>query len=113
MIARRCPYCNQPLPELRLGVKLTPLKSKIFDLVQRGGGDGILMADLYSIICADNEGGRYNWRATQFKPATLKAHIHQINEIIAARGYRIYGRGGIVRLIRTRRKTIIDKLATS
>jgi chromosome segregation and condensation protein ScpB len=85
------------MPLLRLGVKLTPTKARIFDAVQFRGGDGIPLDTLSDII-----GMKHN---------TLKAHIHQINEIIADRGYRIYGRGGYVRLTRTKKKTIIDKLA--
>ena len=85
------------MPLLRLGVKLTPMKARIFDAVQFRGGDGILIDTLSDIFGMPNN--------------TLKAHIHQINEIIAERGYRKYSRGGYMRLIRTKRKTIVDKLA--
>jgi hypothetical protein len=64
-VTRCCPYCNQTLPEIRLGVRLTPLKARIFDLVQRGGRDGIDRADLFDIIFGDGEHSR----------ETLKAHI--------------------------------------
>jgi DNA-binding winged helix-turn-helix (wHTH) protein len=77
-----CPYCSQPLPEIRLGVRLTPLKARIFDLVQRGGADGIDREDLFDIVF----GGTGRCRET------LKAHIFQINELIADEGYRITGR---------------------
>ena len=76
-----CPYCNQPLPEIRLGVRLTPLKARIFDLIQRGGRDGIDRGDLFDIVF----GGTGQCRAT------LKAHIHQINELIEDTGYQIIG----------------------
>jgi hypothetical protein len=91
-----CPSCGQPMPILRLGVKLTPLKARLYDAVQFRGGDGILTDTVCTIFGMNSR--------------TLKAHIHQINQIIAKKGYRIYGRGGYLRLIRTKRKTIIDKL---
>jgi hypothetical protein len=81
--ARHCPYCNSVLPDIRLGVRLTPLKARIFDLVQRGGVDGIDRRDLLDIINTHRE-----------KPIchrTLKAHIFQINELIEDSGYRIGG----------------------
>ena len=36
-----CQRCGQRLPEIRLGVRLTPLKARIFDLIRRAGPDGI------------------------------------------------------------------------
>jgi hypothetical protein len=77
-----CPHCGQPLPEIRLGVRLTPLKARIFDLVQRGGRDGIDRSDLFDIVF----GGTGRCRGT------LKSHIVQINGLIADEGYRISGR---------------------
>lgn len=78
---RHCSYCGQPLPEIRLGVRLTPLKARIFDLIQRGGQDGIDRGDLFELVF----GGAGQCRET------LKAHIHQINELIEDSGYRIVG----------------------
>jgi hypothetical protein len=84
-MTRRCPHCQQVLPEFRLGVRLPPLKARIFDLVQRGGEDGILASDLLNIAYAD-------------PPASgrkiLSSHIHQINEAIEDTGYRIVGGQG-------------------
>jgi hypothetical protein len=34
---RRCAYCDQALPQIRVGVRLPELKARIFDLVRRGG----------------------------------------------------------------------------
>jgi hypothetical protein len=82
MLPRRCPYCNQLLPDIRLGVRLTPLKARIFDLIQRGGRDGIDRVDLFDIVF----GGTGQCRET------LKAHIFQINEAIEDSGYKIVGR---------------------
>jgi hypothetical protein len=76
---RRCPYCDQELPEIRLGVRLPPLKARLFDLVQRGGGDGITGSDLFDILYPDGNASR----------ETLKAHVFQINE-----------RGSVYRLVR-------------
>lgn len=90
---RRCHYCGHELPEIRHGARLTPLKARIYDLVQRGGPDGIMRSDLIDIVGEE-----------VFSHQTLKAHIHQINEVIEESGYRIVvGRGmilgGVVRLV--------------
>lgn len=33
---RKCPHCGAPLREERLGVRMTPLKARLFDAVKRG-----------------------------------------------------------------------------
>lgn len=50
MKERCCHYCGHPLPETRLGVRLTPLKARIYDIVQRAGIDGISAQDLWDIV---------------------------------------------------------------
>jgi sugar phosphate isomerase/epimerase len=92
MTQRRCPYCQQVLPEFRLGVRFpNGVKSEIFDLVQRSGIDGIACDTVHAIVF----GSREHQPATK----TLKAHVNQINELIEDTGYRIHGRGGNYRLI--------------
>jgi len=86
-----CPHCQQPLPEIRLGVRLTPLRARIFDAVKRGGEDGIDRRDLVDLVYADEP--------TKPSLRTLKAHIFQINELIEDEGYRIAGRT-MVRLVK-------------
>src|SRR5262245_12764897 len=90
----RCHYCGQALPELRLGVRLTALKARLFDLVQRSGIDGISSDDLCSLLYPDGGGSHQ----------TLKAHVWQINEMIADEGYRIDGRGSSYRLVDMRKR---------
>ena len=34
-MTKLCSHCHQPLPELRAGVRLSPLKAHIFDVVKR------------------------------------------------------------------------------
>jgi hypothetical protein len=92
----RCHSCGQSLPEIRLGVRLTPFKARLFDLVKRGGINGIHSDDLYSLIYPEGGGSRQ----------TLKAHIWQINEMIADEGYRIVGRGSSYRLVNTSKQAI-------
>jgi hypothetical protein len=89
----RCDNCGQSLPETRLGIRLTPFKARLFDLVRRSGIDGIHSDNLYSLLYPDGGGSRH----------TLKAHIWQINELIADEGYRIEGRGSFYRLVNTKR----------
>jgi DNA-binding winged helix-turn-helix (wHTH) protein len=79
---RCCNYCGQPLPSIRLGVRLTPLKARIFDIIQRGGRDGVDRCDLFDIVFGDSEVDK----------KTLKSHVNQINELIEDTGYQIRGR---------------------
>ena len=84
---RHCSHCGQILPTRRLGVRMTPLKARIFDIVQRGGQDGVPREELRAIV--------------GLTMASIKAHIHQINESIEDEGWKIVGRGN-ARLVNTR-----------
>jgi hypothetical protein len=75
-----CSHCGQPI---RCGVPLTPLKARLFDAIERAGADGIETGDLVSLF--DN-------RQHPMHPATLKAHVNQINALIKAKGFVIRGR---------------------
>lgn len=80
-----CLHCGQPLPFMRLGVRLNPIKARIFDAVKRGGRDGIEASALFETIYA----GRNVQRST------LKSQIWQLNDVLADTGVRIRGeRGG-------------------
>jgi hypothetical protein len=92
----RCDYCGQALPEVRLGVRLTPLKAHLFDLVRRSGIDGISSDDLWSSLYPNGGGSRQ----------TLKAHVWQINQLIADEGYQIDGRGSFYRLVNLRKRAV-------
>jgi hypothetical protein len=93
MKQRRCPYCNQVLPEFRLGVRFpNGLKARLFDLIQRGGVDGIPIDELHAIV--------FDGRDRHSGKKTLSVHVCQINELIEDSSYRISGRGGAYRLLR-------------
>jgi hypothetical protein len=66
----------------RLGIPLTPLKTRIFDAIRRAGPDGIggnaIIHDL----------------GLPVSRTTLKAHVWQINARLAENGYKIVGYGG-------------------
>jgi hypothetical protein len=83
MKPRCCPYCKQPLAEIRLGVKLSPLKARIFDLIVRSGRSGITLKDIQAIAFDDRETTAKN----------VSMHVTQINEQLAGTDYRIAGRG--------------------
>jgi hypothetical protein len=90
---RHCNYCGQPLPEIRLGVRLPPLKARIFDLIQRSGDDGITNADLRDILGLGLK--------------CVESHVYQINELIGDSGYRIRARGWGYRLIKDHRRATV------
>jgi hypothetical protein len=74
-VERLCPYCKQVLPEFRLGVRLTPGKARLFDLILHAGDNAIATADLTEI--------------TGLSARCLKAHVWQINDALEGSGYRI------------------------
>jgi|RhiMetdeSRZDD1v2_1073273.scaffolds.fasta_scaffold35023_7 hypothetical protein len=59
------------------GVYLPRLKLRIFEIVRRAGRDGIDSATLLSEF------------GLPIKQATLKVHVHQINEALRPTGFRI------------------------
>ena len=79
-----CSACGQEIPHTRLGVRLSPLKVRIFDIIRRAGIDGIAADDLVGLA--------YDGRD---KPSRngLKSHIWQINDVISDTGFRIAGHG--------------------
>jgi len=78
------------LPIERLGVRLSELKARVFDTVQRAGPDGIHGDELYALVFGER----------CVKRKTMLVHVHQINDKIEETGFRIDGRGGFFRLRR-------------
>jgi hypothetical protein len=85
-----CPACGGPMREVRLGVRLTPLKAAIFDAIKRAGPEGISRDDL--MAKEFSEGAKHPW--------TLKSHICQINDSLVATDYRIRSIGRCYHLTR-------------
>src|SRR5580692_9433611 len=44
-----CPHCQQPMPQLRCGVKMYPQAAAVFDAIARAGAAGIDGHDLFEI----------------------------------------------------------------
>ena len=66
----------------RLGIPLTPLKTRIFDAIRRAGPDGIGGDAIIHEL------------GLPVSPTTLKSHVWQINARLAENGYKIVGYGG-------------------
>jgi hypothetical protein len=79
MTRRKCKECGQPLPEVRLGIRLTPLQALVFDAIE-GSTDGI---DSCLVL--------ERFRAV--RPDTSRKSIHvyvcHLNELLEGTGYRI------------------------
>ena len=73
-----CPHCQQPLPEMRLGVRFPPLKAAIFDLIKRAGDHGMTQQEIQGTFEIGTLDG-------------VRAHIWGINELIEDTGWRIRG----------------------
>lgn len=92
MRAQSCSYCGQPLPVHRMNVRMSPLEGRIFDLVMRGGEDGITLRDLIDIVWPDDP--------TPAAIRSLRVHVFNLNEKLALRGYRLIGYGSVYRLLK-------------
>jgi hypothetical protein len=76
-----CPHCGQPLASMRLGVRLPAVvKSVLFDAVKAAGDIGISRDELLDQVYADRK------RPT---PATIKAHVQQINDLLLETDFQI------------------------
>ncbi|MBO4228159.1 hypothetical protein [Bradyrhizobium neotropicale] len=88
-----CSCCGQPLPEMREGIRLTPLKAHIFDVIKRAGADGVMIEDINAICFAG--------RTTA---SNVRNHVVQINDALLETDFRISGTGdgwkGLYRLIK-------------
>ena len=78
MPAKICPTCKQPVPEVRLGVRMTPIKARMFDLIKLSGEEGC-PSELINNKLWDGQSNRQN----------IQSHVNQINEMIESSGYRI------------------------
>jgi hypothetical protein len=78
-----CHECGQELSEIRLDVRLTPLKVRLFDVIKRAAAGGIISEDLFEIVIADRG---------DITISNLKSHIWQINNAIKDTGFRIMSR---------------------
>jgi hypothetical protein len=89
-----CPQCHQPIAIERLGVRLTPLKAAIFDRIKRAGDLGVSSTELV--------GELYDNRVTG---NTIKAHVWQINQVLAETTHVIRSDGRVWFLRRRRRQS--------
>jgi hypothetical protein len=63
-----------------MGVALTPLKARLFDIVREAGPGGITGADINKLVF----GGRAS-------PANVRMNLSQLNALLARAGVRIEG----------------------
>ena len=75
-----CPHCHQPMPEWRAGVRLSPLKAHIFDVIKRADCEGVSIETI-NALCFDGCSTAVN----------VRTHIHQINDALAGTDIQIRG----------------------
>ena len=73
-----CPTCKQPVHDVRLGVRMTPTKVRLFDLVRMAGEEGCTAERINEKI--------WDGKST---PTNVKSHVYQINEMIEETEYKI------------------------
>lgn len=96
MKQKLCECCGQKLPERRLGVALTPIKARVFDLVKAQSG-----------ITAE----QLRVRMGMISPKTPQSHVYQLNDKLMDTGWKIVGKSWRgFRLVREGNSTV-DKTA--
>lgn len=88
----KCPHCGKEPGEIRAGVRLSELKTRIFDVVKRAGPNGVDRDYLFDLIM----------RTRGVKRETLKSHISQINDQLAGTDYQIRCGSGNLNYVLTR-----------
>jgi hypothetical protein len=80
-----CPHCKQPLSEVRAGIRMPPLKAKIFDVIKAAGAEGITSSGVISSV--------YYARK---KPAiaAVKSHVWQMNDALEETNFVIISQAG-------------------
>jgi|SRR5215831_10973562 len=77
-----CPSCNQPIGNMRAGVRLPPLKAAIFDAIHAAGEIGISSRELIDTVYADR-------RRKPCCLTTMRMHVLQINDLLVETDTRI------------------------
>jgi hypothetical protein len=72
-----CPYCHSVE---RFGVRLSPLKAAILDRIRRAGDTGVTSIEIVSDLYHDRR---------SVSLTTVKAHVWQINDLLAASHWQI------------------------
>jgi hypothetical protein len=76
-----CPHCHQSTDDIRLGIRLMPLKAALFDRIKAAGDIGITTTEIISDVYHDR---------SLVKPNTVKAHVSQINDLFAGTDWHIH-----------------------
>jgi hypothetical protein len=87
---RRCPRCHQDIDE-RFGVVMSPLKAAILDRIKAAGALGVSTDE----IIADCYAAR-----RPVEVHTIKAHVWQINSLLASTEWKIRSDRRLWRLVR-------------
>ncbi len=77
-----CQCCGQSIANIRVGVRLTPLKADIFDAIKRRGPHWIKAAEIASQIGYSRN------------PEIIKVHVSQINDTLVETDWHIQGERG-------------------
>jgi hypothetical protein len=91
---KTCPTCGQSLPQPKpRDLGLSPLRTRLFEIVQRAGDNGIATPDLVNLLYAEHPDG-----GPDSAGQVVRTLICKINKRLKPRGYEIkgrsYGRGG-------------------
>jgi len=86
--ANICSHCGQPIPPT--GLRLPPIKQRIYDTVQRRPDIGA--EELRSVVWADDPAGGPEDRKV------LHVHVSQLNQLLTPLGIMVRSQGGGYRI---------------
>ena len=73
-----CPTCQQQMPEIRLVVRMPPIKARMFDLIMISGDEG---GPAYQL-------NREIWDGKALMN-NIRSHVKQLNDMLEDTGYKI------------------------
>jgi hypothetical protein len=76
----RCPHCLQLIRSERFGVPMSALKADILDRIKAAGEIGVASDEIIADLYCDRR---------PVKNAVIKAHVFQINDLLASGDWRI------------------------
>jgi hypothetical protein len=78
MKREKCPHCQGWVYRTREGVRLTPIRAEVYDIIARAGSEGIKARAIQE---------RLFWNPLSLN--TIRVHIFEINELLEETSFQI------------------------
>lgn len=76
-----CPNCRQPIRYARVGVQLSNIKARLFDMLHAAGDIGVSLDEMRNTLVVEGK--------SHCTPHSVKSHISQMRDVLADAGWAI------------------------